>query len=87
MRVETVGDLRKIIEGLDDDYKIKTSVDRNVPDSVLNTINYISQIDSDRQQGFMFSDIDINYKEFCISVTVPDDMCYRIRNEIHARNT
>lgn len=83
MRIKTVGDLRSMIEDLEDDYTIEMSVNRNVPVDVVNRLNYWCCIDTDRQDGFKFEGVGVGDKELCISVEVPNDMCERIRVEEH----
>ena len=80
-RIKTVGDLRKLIEDLDDDFSIDMRVQRRVPDEVLNCLSYPFQYDTDSQEGFEFDDVGVSDKVLCISVEIPNDMCERIRTE------
>lgn len=80
-RIKTIGDLRKLIEDLDDDYKIDMRVNRNIPTESLQYLMYPWGIDTDYQEGFEFDDVGVSDRVLCISVDVPDDMCRRIRRE------
>lgn len=80
-RIKTIGDLRKLIEDLDDEYKIDMRVNRNISPDALQYLMYPWGIDTDYQEGFEFDDVGVSDKVLCISVDVPDDMCRRIRRE------
>lgn len=83
MKIKTVGELRSMIEDLDDDYTIEMSVERKVPKTVIDRLRYFCAIDSDCQKGFEFEDIGVGDKELCLSITISADMCERIRTEKH----
>jgi len=61
MKIKTIGDLRKCIEELSDDYKIDFRIydDKNID------VIYFDGID--------FNDIGVSDKDFCISVTIESD--------------
>lgn len=82
-RILTVGDFRKLTENLSDDFRIEMRVNREVPDSVVNQLAYAMATDTDNQDGFEFDDVGVSDRVLCISVTIPPEMCERIRTEIH----
>lgn len=80
-RITTIGELKKIIENLDDDFNIEMRVNREIPSESLMFLSYPWGLDTDYQKGFEFDDVGVSDKVLCLSVKVPPEMCDRIRNE------
>ena len=68
-KIKTIGDLRKIIEGLSDDFTIEFRVREKVSDEELAKRKYPYPYDTEYFDGFEFDDIGWSDKVLCIGVT------------------
>lgn len=67
MEIKTIGDFRRLTEGLDDDFKIDVRIMRKVPEEELKNRHY--PYPWDRYNGIIeFHDIGYADKEFCVGV-------------------
>ena len=69
MKIRTVGDLKKLIEQLDDDFTIEFRVRRKLPDDVLKHMRYPYPYDTDYFEDVEFDDIGYSNKKLCLGVT------------------
>lgn len=69
MKIRTVGDLKKLIEQLDDDFAIEFRVRRKLPDDVLKNMRYPYPYDTDYFEDIEFDDIGYSNKTLCLGVT------------------
>ena len=66
-RIKTVGDLRKITEGLTDDFRLDVRIMNEVPDEELKQRKY--PYPWDMKDGYLeFHDISYSDKELCLGV-------------------
>ena len=72
-RILTVGDLRKVIENLTDDYTIEMRVRTRVPDEELATRGYPYPFDTEYFNGIEFDDIGYSDKVICFGVETNND--------------
>ena len=65
--IKTVGDIRKMIEGLDDDFKLEIRIMKEVPEEELKQRRY--PYPWDMEDGYMeFHDISYSEKELCVGI-------------------
>lgn len=67
--IKTVGDLKKIIENLDDDFTIEFRVREKVSDEELAKRRYPYPYDTEYFDGIEFDDIGWSDKVLCLGVT------------------
>ena len=66
-RIETVGELRKILNDLDDDYKLDIRIMKAIPEKELKNSSY--PYPWDMIDGYLeFQDIGVSDKELCLGV-------------------
>lgn len=67
-KIKTIGDLRKIIDDMDDDFIIEMRVRTKVSDEELAKRQYKYPYDTEYFKGFEFDDIGYSDKVICFSV-------------------
>lgn len=67
-KIKTIGDLRKIIDGMDEDFMIEMRVRTKVSDEVLARRKYKYPYDTEYFNGFEIDDIGYSDKVICFSV-------------------
>ena len=67
-KIKTIGDLRKIIDGMDDDFIIEMRVRSNVSDEELAKRKYKYPYDTEYFNGVEIDDIGYSDKVICFSV-------------------
>lgn len=72
-RILTVGDLRKVIADLDDDFTIEMRVRTRVPDEELAKRSYPYPFDTEYFNGIEFDDIGYSDKVICFGVETNND--------------
>ena len=72
-RILTVGDLRKVIADLDDDFTIEMRVRTRVPDEELAKRGYPYPFDTKYFDGIEFDDIGYSDKVICFGVEANND--------------
>ena len=77
MKIKTVKDLKKIINSLDDDFKIELRVRRKLTDDELNP-NYPYPCITDYEQVLELDDIGYSDRKLCIGVEINPDNLYLI---------
>lgn len=71
--IETVGDLRKVMNGLSDDFKIEFRVRKKVSEEVLAKRRYSYPYDTEYFDGIEFDDIGHSDKKLCLGITLDYD--------------
>lgn len=74
--IKTVGDLRRLIENLDDDYHIDFRVHYKVPKDIVEKRDYKCPYDTEYFEGFECEDIGVSDKDLCLGVTFKEDFEY-----------
>ena len=72
-KILTVGDLRKVIADLDDDFTIEMRVRTRVPDEELAKRSYPYPFDTEYIDGIEFDDIGYSDKVVCFGVETNND--------------
>ena len=72
MKINTVGQLRKLIENLEDDYSIEFRVRNRVSDEELIKRAYPYPYDTIYIEGIEYDDIGVSDRELCLSVTLEE---------------
>ena len=70
-KIRTVGDLRKLIKDLPDDFNIDFRVRVRVSDEELAQRRYPYPYDTEYFDGIEFDDIGWSDKDLCLGVTMP----------------
>ena len=73
MKLKTVGDIRKMIENLDDDFKLDIRLMREVPEEELKNRSYPYPYDM-YDGELVFHDIGYSDKELCIGAYKKEDL-------------
>lgn len=69
MKIKTIGDLRKLIANLDDDFEIEFRVRRELTDDELKNQIYPYPYETEYFNGIEFDDIGYSDKILCLGVT------------------
>lgn len=69
MKIKTIGDLRKVIANLDDDFTIEMRIRRKLTDDELKNQKYPYPYETEYFEGIEFDDIGYSDKVLCLGVT------------------
>lgn len=71
--IKTIGQLKKAIANLPDDFSIEFRVRRRLTDEELKQMRYPYPYDTTYIDGFSFDDVGYSDKEACFGVTLPEE--------------
>lgn len=72
MKINTVGQLRKLIEPIEDDYSIEFRVRNRVSDEELIKRAYPYPYDTIYLEGIEYDDVGVSDRQLCLGVTLKD---------------
>lgn len=69
-KIKTVGDLKNLINNVNDDFKIEFRVHKRIPEEQLKNLRYPFPFDTENFEGIDFDDIGHSDKVLYLSVTM-----------------